>query len=176
MANIEWKTFQGGRAQTREICQNVDLVNAAIEAPPPIGAMEGIPTTITLGTTRTGIIGFPNKIEGAGFDNLVDPAAGTVTLPEDGVYEAQASIMGIINGAAQTQDGLLFLRSSIQGDTMVAGQAILPSRTDYVGLTFNMMRAGYSAGEVLSLWLDATANIGDLMFWYATFQVERRNL
>lgn len=162
-----WKSYMAGREQDREIRKFMDSLA------PQIGAFRGAPANFALDTTREIIKAWPTTLEVGAFDGNTNASLGEITIPSDGVYAVTATFTGVLSGGAASGEAVAYLRSSTAGDLPVqAGPVTLG--TLRAGFTFAIW-GQYNTGEVLSIALDATANLGTLTFVGASFEIIRRN-
>lgn len=163
-----WKSYMGSRTQDLEIRQFLDQVA------PQIGAFRGAPAALAFDTTRSIITTWPTTLEVGAFQGNTNAALGEITIPADGVYAISADFTGVLSGAAASGEGVAYLRSSLTGDLPVqAGPVTLG--TLRAGFNFSTW-SQFTAGEVLSIALDATANLGTLTFTSASFEVIGRGV
>lgn len=133
--------------------------------------LRGTPPAVTVSTTRVVITGWPTVEEGPNFQDKANGTTGQITIPRGGIYNVIGTIVGLLNGGTQNEDVLLFLRSSIQGDRPISSYLLVPTRTSWLSWGWAFATA-FTENEVLSLAVDATANLGNLTFWPTNFTVE----
>ena len=160
-------------SQGREVCKFMDgIVDGVYAVASPRGALRGIPDTVMISTTRVTVTGWPVEYAGAGFSGLLDGAAGTIEIPNDGLYRVMGSISGILTGGTALADLVMFLRPSGVADLgPIAAYPINPNRTNYVAGSFNFVES-FTKGQKLSLQLDCSTNLNEsLMFMFGDFEV-----
>ena len=164
MVNFPWQAYMSGRQQDREIRQFVDRLT-----PITFGGLRGLPDSVSLDTTRSVITNWPTVYETPDFTGFIDPSQGEITAPEAGTYRIAATLTGVLSGGAVSGEVILFLRSDTRGDAWITADSIVLG-TQRIGLSFDTW-AEFNEGEVLSLALDATGNLGTLTFANASFEV-----
>lgn len=134
--------------------------------------LRGTPPAITVGTTRVVITGWPTVEESINFAGKANGTTGQITIPRNGIYNVIGTIVGLLPGGTQNEDVLLFLRSSTLGDRPISSYLLAPTRTSWLSWSWAFASA-FSENEILSLAVDATANLGNtLTFWPTNFTVE----
>lgn len=166
--SFQWQSFMEGRTQDREIRKFLDSVA------PQIGAFRGAPADVVFDTTRSIITTWPTTLEAGVFDGKTDASLGEITIPADGAYAVSATLTGVLTGGAASGEGIAYIRSSLTGDLPVqAGPVILGTlRAGFSFATWGQ----FTENEVLSLALDATANLGTLTFASGSFEVIARDV
>ena len=166
--SFPWTVYMNGRQQDRQIRKFLDSVA------PQIGAFRGAPASVAFDTTRSIITTWPTILESGAFDGRADASLGEITIPADGTYAVSATLTGVLSGGAASGEGIAYIRSSLTGDLPVQAGPV----------TLGTLRAGFSfatwgqfsENEVLSLALDATANLGTLTFASGSFEVIARDV
>lgn len=135
----------------------------------PIGAMRGAPAALAFDTTRSVVETWPEVYETQDFVGKTDGAEGEITIPETGSYLVGFNLTGVLTGGVADGEGIAYLRSSTAGDLpLQAGPVVLG--TLRAGFSFTTW-GQFSADEVLSVALDATADLGTVTFTSGSFMV-----
>ena len=132
----------------------------------------GSASSLSVGTGGNFIQGYAESAQVARQVGVfVDPVTGTITIPEDGVYEIAMWVIG--QQGNDTKEESMFLELDVDG---ARGNAavfdIATDKTDYRSFTSVITRAA-TAGMQLRLRLRATSGLGTFTVENTSFEVKR---
>ncbi len=168
--------FSALKAHLARDFDNLDELLQAILAALPsddpfeAGAFGGPPSDRTIGTGLTVLNNYPISSSVGGV--VADAAAGTITLNSAGLYQITGYVYGDQGNNLKEEDMFLGLRSSVQGDQDLWNFMVATDKTQARAFQFNVLRQ-CGAGEVLSQYMYATADLGTFSFEASQLRAER---
>ncbi len=101
----------------------------------------------------------------------VDPVAGTITIQDAGIY----SVIGAISGNQQTarQNETIALIIDVDGNQAALDVAELASVQNTARAMYGGAVRALNGGEVLSLWMEASAGLGVFDFISTSFEIRK---
>ncbi len=133
-------------------------------------AFWGAPGNMTIGTGAATVANWPNAAAGNAIWDL-NPVAGTMVIPEDGLYELTAWVIG--NQGNDTKEESLRLLLDVDGtNDFIDVFDIATDKTSDRSLSASFVRR-YTAGQTVSLLMNATTGLGTFAFRNGTFELEK---
>ncbi len=132
----------------------------------------GDATSVPMNTTPSLISGYEfSGFWGGGQPSQVDPVAGTIMIPDPGIYRLTAMVTG--NASTPVQNEIAALDVDIDGvPAAIAGWEKASQKNAPLAFSGGATRA-FNGGEVISLYIEATANFGTFDFVSTSFEVEK---
>ncbi len=145
----------------------------------PMAVLQGVPDNFILDTIAKTLQNYGNGYEGNGFAGSLNDAAGTITLPVNGIYSVTAHCNGTQGNNVQSEAATLYMHVDYaaggSNDLALSVFDISNNKTD--DRCFNAsVTTTFSGQDVLSLTLGATASLGTYTFISASFEVTLRTL
>ena len=135
----------------------------------------GDASSFSLGTTQTKLTNYEFGYAWNAPGGVFDTAAGQIDVPEDGVYRFTASVIGTQGNT--TKEEVIILNLDItngplpeQGREPIGEREVPTDKTDVRSITAVATRPFY-AGQVLSLWMEASAGLGTFTVLRTTFEI-----
>ncbi len=137
-----------------------------------MGLLYGTPAPFTLGTGTTTLTQWTDS--GASGLPVPDAANGTITITEAGLYQLQASVLGIQGNDTKEEDIYLWLESSLQSDAILWAYHVATDKgANYRSLGRSVLLAVSTPPETFSLAMSATDGLGTMTFQNAQFTLAK---
>ncbi len=138
-----------------------------------IGILTEAPDALTL-DAKAVLVNYGSKIEEGLFSSNVDQVTGEMTVPTEGLYTIHALAIGTMAAPGINEVTSMYLRISNagaqDGDHLIGITSVASNMVDKISWAATFTRT-YPIGAVLSIVLEASANLGLLTFDDSTFEV-----
>ena len=137
-----------------------------------MAGLTGTAVNFSVGTGITTITEYDQGYEvGEEFSAKVNQSAGTIEIPETGLYTIKISVLGEQGNSLKEESFYLWHRSTIDGDRIAATFQVATDKTPRWRQLSNAFDLQYQEGEVISLGLSATGSMGTFDFEHARLQI-----
>ena len=139
-----------------------------------IARLGGTPDNFTLNTTAKKLENWSGSADSGVMSGSTDAIDGEITIPSTGVYRINHLVVGTQGNDTKEESMWSFLRITggpNAGDYPLSVFDVATDKTDSRSLSGSFVRS-LSSGEVLSLYMEASAGLGTFTFATTTFEVE----
>jgi hypothetical protein len=140
----------------------------------PAMYLVGTATDFLLSPITEKIVGYSTAYATGEVPTEPDPVSGTITIPRDGVYTLTARVTGVQGSPSQNESITLLVDvDGVRAPIDVVDVASVQTADRALGA---VVTRGFTAGEVVSLWMEATDNLGIFDVASTTFELVQTDI